>query len=164
MSLPRLSCCPSPEVLRDQIDRAVGRAQCHDGLVKPGARRTRQEAPIAITALGPSLDDQHDARKRKYLVMMGLRIVCVIAAVATYTTSLWIALAFMVGGAVLPWCAVLIANDRPPRHQTAFVRFHAPEAERQLEPGAGTTRGSEFRANLDDDRTVDLDDETGPRR
>jgi hypothetical protein len=132
--------------------------------VKPGPRRTRHDVPIAITALGPSLDDQHDARKRKYLVMMGLRIVCVIAAVATYTTSLWIALAFMVGGAVLPWCAVLIANDRPPRHQTAFVRFHAPNTERQLEPGPSATRGPEFRANFADDRTVDLDEETGPLR
>jgi hypothetical protein len=126
--------------------------------VKPGPRRTRHDVPIAITALGPSLDEQHEARKRKYLVMMGLRIVCVIAAVATYTTSLWIALGFMVGGAVLPWCAVLIANDRPPRHQTAFVRFHAPDAERQLEPGSSATRGAESHPSFADGRTVDMDE------
>ena len=91
--------------------------------------------PVAITSVAPSLDDQHDTRRRKYLIMMGLRIVCVIAAVATYGVSLWLALGFMVGGAVLPWCAVLIANDRPPRRGTAFVHYRPP-TERQLPPGS----------------------------
>ncbi len=88
---------------------------------------------MAITAVPASLDDQFDARRRKYLIMMGLRVVCVLAAVLTYPLSLWLALAFIVGGAVLPWCAVLIANDRPPRRGTTFVRYQAPQADRMLE-------------------------------
>lgn len=80
----------------------------------------------------PSLDDQHDARRRKYLIMMGLRIVCVVAAAAVFRSSLWLALVFMVGGAVLPWCAVLIANDRPARNRTAFVGYRPPFAANQL--------------------------------
>ena len=46
---------------------------------------------------------------------MALRIVCLIGAVFTYRFSIWIALVLVVGGAALPWCAVLIANDGPPR-------------------------------------------------
>lgn len=61
--------------------------------------------------------------------MMGIRILCVIAAVIVAQFSLWLALAFMVGGAVLPWCAVLIANDRPPQRSTAFVRYRPPTAD-----------------------------------
>ncbi len=63
--------------------------------------------------------------------MMGIRILCVIAAVIVAQFSLWLALAFMVGGAVLPWCAVLIANDRPPQRSTAFVRYR-PSAEHAI--------------------------------
>ena len=64
--------------------------------------------------------------------MMGLRIVCVIAAAAVFRSSLLLALAFMVGGAVLPWCAVLIANDRPARNRTAFVGYRPPSSVKQL--------------------------------
>jgi hypothetical protein len=64
--------------------------------------------------------------------MMGLRIVCVVAAAAVFRSSLWLALVFMVGGAVLPWCAVLIANDRPARNRTAFVGYRPPFAVNQL--------------------------------
>jgi hypothetical protein len=87
---------------------------------------------VAITSVPPSLDDQHDARRRKYLIMMGLRVVCVVAAAAVFRSSLWLALVFMVGGVVLPWCAVLIANDRPARNRTAFVGYRPPFAANQL--------------------------------
>lgn len=99
--------------------------------------RTRSNAqpPIAITSVPLSLDDQHDARRRKYLIMMGIRVLCVLAAVATAPASLWLALIFICGGAVLPWCAVLIANDRPPRHGSTFVRFRPPPPARHLPPG-----------------------------
>lgn len=109
--------------------------------MRQGPRRQRPDAPIAITSVAPSLDDQHDARKRKYLIMMGLRVVCLLAAVATYSISLWLALGFIVGMLVLPWSAVLIANDRPPRHRTAFVRYHAPRPGRELGPGSGHDLG-----------------------
>lgn len=73
--------------------------------------------------------------------MMGIRIICVIAAVVVAQFSLWLALAFMVGGAVLPWCAVLIANDRPPQRSTAFVRYR-PSAEESLAPPAAPASGA----------------------
>ena len=64
--------------------------------------------------------------------MMGLRVICVIAAASVFRASILLALAFMVGGAVLPWCAVLIANDRPARNRTAFVGYRPPSSVNQL--------------------------------
>ena len=56
---------------------------------------------------------EYDHRRKKYVVMMGLRALCVISAATTYKVSLSLALAFIVGGMVLPWCAVSEPTCRP---------------------------------------------------
>ncbi len=71
--------------------------------------------------------------------MMALRVVCLIGAVFTYSLSLWLALFFIVGGAALPWCAVLIANDGPPRRRRAVLPRVAPQRTRQLPPARDRT-------------------------
>jgi hypothetical protein len=76
-------------------------------------RRARAEEPLLITTAPEHSDDEFDRRRTKYAIMMGLRAVCVIAAATTYRISIALALAFVVGGMILPWCAVIIANDRP---------------------------------------------------
>ncbi|WP_375475511.1 DUF3099 domain-containing protein [uncultured Jatrophihabitans sp.] len=106
-------------------------------------RRPPESEPVLITSAPESGDDEFDRRKRKYAIMMSLRAVCVIAAAATYRVSILLALAFVVGGMVLPWCAVIIANDRPAKRRPAQVPFH-PELLRERALPAG-----------DDDRTVD---------
>lgn len=106
-------------------------------------RRARVDPPTLITTAPVSNDDEFDRRKRKYAIMMALRAVCVVAAALTYRYSVVLALAFVVGGMLLPWCAVLIANDRPARKRQSHVGYVAPPAERALPPGK------------DDDRTVD---------
>jgi Protein of unknown function (DUF3099) len=100
-------------------------------------RATDSPEPILITDAALSLDDQHDARKRKYLIMMGLRIVCLLIAVATAPISLWLAVGFIVAGLALPWAAVIIANDRPPKRASRFVRFWPPPDRPALPPGGG---------------------------
>ncbi len=72
------------------------------------------EHPVLITEAEPSYEDQLAARKRKYAIMMGSRIPCLLLAMVFYDTW-WLALAFIVLSIPLPWMAVLIANDRPPR-------------------------------------------------
>ncbi len=72
-------------------------------------------------------------------MMMAGRAVCVVVAALTYRISLWIALAMVVAGAVLPWCAVLIANDGPPRKRAMRPAPVAPLAEHAL-PGATEDR------------------------
>ena len=74
--------------------------------------------------------------------MMALRIVCLLSAFFTYSISLWLALALIVGGAVLPWCAVLIANDGPARKRRAPL------------PRVAVQRSPELTADIAD-RTID---------
>ena len=64
--------------------------------------------------------------------MMTLRGICVIGAALLYQVSLWLALALVAGGAVLPWCAVLIANDGPAKKRARPNRYLPPPPERAL--------------------------------
>jgi Flp pilus assembly protein TadB len=106
-------------------------------------RRSHADEPVLITTAPERSDDEYDRRRTKYAIMMTLRAVCVVAAAMTYRVSIVLALAFVVGGMVLPWCAVIIANDRPAKKKTDRLTYRSDlRAERALPPG-------------DDDRTVD---------
>jgi Flp pilus assembly protein TadB len=98
--------------------------------------RTRPDQPHVITDAQESADDEFDRRRRKYGIMMALRAVCVVAAALTYHVSVFLALGFILAGAILPWCAVLIANDRPPKRRMVHTPHQAPPAERTLPSGS----------------------------
>ncbi len=74
-------------------------------------------------------------REHRYGLMMALRAGCVLGAVLVAPVTLLLSLAFVVGGVVLPWCAVLMANDRlpserPPRPAPVPEHRALPAAER----------------------------------
>lgn len=81
--------------------------------------------PVLITAAEPSYEEQHRARVRKYLMLMGFRIPALLLAAFAY--GAWhnglISLAIVAASVPLPWMAVLIANDRPPRRSDEPRRF-----------------------------------------
>lgn len=97
--------------------------------------RTRSDEPPLITSAPTSYDDEYASRRKKYAIMMGSRALCVVAAALTYRFSVWLALAFILGGMVLPWCAVIIANDRPAKKRVPSPRRVEGAAERALPPG-----------------------------
>jgi Flp pilus assembly protein TadB len=105
-------------------------------------RRFRSSDAVLITTAPESSDDGYDRRRKKYAIMMALRALCVLAAALTYRVSIYLALAFVVGGIVLPWCAVIIANDRPAKKRAQHPVLGYRGGERALPAG-------------DDDRTVD---------
>ena len=78
---------------------------------------------MLITEAPINVDDEFDHRRKRYVITMLIRALCVIGAACTVQISGWISLAFVVGAMVLPWCAVLIANDRPPKKELQFRRF-----------------------------------------
>jgi len=78
--------------------------------------------PVLITEAELSLDDQLAARRRKYGIMMATRAVCLVLAAVFYRTW-WLLAIFIVGAVVLPWMAVLIANDRPPKKAQKVNRY-----------------------------------------
>jgi Flp pilus assembly protein TadB len=75
-----------------------------------------------ITDAEQSQDDQLHSREVRYVLMMSFRAVCVVAAailVGTHAPLLWIWIPIcLVGMVAVPWLAVILANDRPPRRRT----------------------------------------------
>lgn len=80
------------------------------------------DAPVLITEAAPSHADELARRRRKYAIIMFSRIPCLALAGVFYQTW-WLALGFVVLSVPLPWIAVLIANDRPPRKAENANRF-----------------------------------------
>lgn len=77
---------------------------------------SRGDRTPVITAAELSYDDQFRMRRRRYVIMMGMRVPFLIAATALYHTP-WLALLLIAISVPLPWMAVLVANDRPARRQ-----------------------------------------------
>lgn len=77
--------------------------------------------PVVITDAELSQEAQLRARQIRYASMMGVRVVCLITAgvlVSVQAPLLWLWLPLCVIGMVLlPWMAVLIANDRLPKQR-----------------------------------------------
>ena len=97
-----------------------------------GMRRNRADQPTLITSAPQSSAEEFEKRKKKYAIMMASRAVCVLLAASFYRVSVLLAMAFVIAGAVLPWCAVIIANDRPPKRKRAGIGHVAAPRERAL--------------------------------
>lgn len=94
--------------------------------------------PVLITAAAPAYDVQHRRRVRKYLTLMAFRIPALVGAAVAY--GLWhnglISLLIVAASVPLPWMAVLIANDRPPRRADEPRRFEDTRRRTPLFPTA----------------------------
>jgi len=101
--------------------------------------------PVLITGAAPAYEEQHLQRVRKYLILMSFRVPALILAAVAY--GIWhnglLSLAIIVLSIPLPWMAVLIANDRPPRRAEEPRRYRRnqhiplfPTAERPAVEGA----------------------------
>ncbi|MFC8045656.1 DUF3099 domain-containing protein [Nocardia sp. NPDC057353] len=95
-----------------------------------------KDHPVLITEAAPSLEDQHRARVRRYTIIMAARIPCLLLAALAY--SLWsnalISLLIIAVSIPLPWIAVLIANDRPPRSKDEPSRWDRPRPALESRP------------------------------
>jgi Protein of unknown function (DUF3099) len=94
--------------------------------------------PVLITAAAPSYDVQHRRRVRKYLTLMAFRIPALVLAAVAY--GMWhnglVSLLIIAASVPLPWMAVLIANDRPPRSADEPRRFDSATRRTPLFPTA----------------------------
>lgn len=112
--------------------------------------KRRSERPILITDAARSQDDQLRSRQRRYLLMMTIRAACLVIGavlVGTRAPLLWLWLPLCLLGMVLiPWLAVILANDRPPQDKHRR-RAHAHPTPTETAPQALPTQ-----------RTIDADD------
>jgi hypothetical protein len=83
--------------------------------------------PVLITRAAKPYEEQHRERVRKYLTIMSWRIPALLLAAVAY--GVWhnglISLGILMASIPLPWIAVLIANDRPPRRAEEPRRYAA---------------------------------------
>lgn len=77
------------------------------------AAERRAESTV-ITEVEASYDEQLTQRRKRYLITMSLRVPLLVIAALFYQTP-WLAVLVIAISIPLPWCAVLIANDRPAR-------------------------------------------------
>ncbi|WP_063771033.1 DUF3099 domain-containing protein [Streptacidiphilus neutrinimicus] len=93
---------------------------------------------IRITGARSSLTDDVRARQRRYMFSMLVRTVCVILAVVLWQESRIAAIVALVGGTIIPYFAVVVANagrEGAPKQPDSFaVDFRPPPA---LAPGTG---------------------------
>ncbi|BCB87840.1 DUF3099 domain-containing protein [Phytohabitans suffuscus] len=93
--------------------------------------------PILITDADRSQAEQLRSRQVRYVLMMSVRGVCLLLAailVGIKAPLLWLWLPLCLLGMVLiPWLAVLLANDRPPKDEHRF-RHKPPEVDEAPQP------------------------------
>jgi len=89
--------------------------------------RSRRTEAVLITEARPSLFEEHAARKKRYVLTMAVRALSLVLATVVYTAThlLWLVLALALLGTVLPWIAVVMANDAPPKKKQQVNRYNA---------------------------------------
>lgn len=109
-------------------------------------RRRSAARPVVITDAQRSQEDQLRIRTVRYVLMMAIRIVCLIAAVVVVTVNpplllLWLAIC-AAGMVLIPWIAVVLANDRLPKERHRWRSHRQPAPVRHpVEPGSGDAPG-----------------------
>ncbi|NJC68364.1 DUF3099 domain-containing protein [Planosporangium thailandense] len=102
--------------------------------------------PVLITDAEPSQDDQLRMREIRYLIMMSIRALLLIVAAVLVglrvpLLPLWLVLC-VVGMVLLPWLAVILANDRPPKeqHRLSHRLHHRARVEEPPQNAIGAPR------------------------
>lgn len=90
------------------------------------------DTPIVITDAAKSYQEEFATRRRRYSIMMALRVPCLVLAAVFYQTP-WLAATLIILSIPLPWMAVIIANDRLPIKSSTFQRYRG--SRRELESG-----------------------------
>ena len=97
---------------------------------------TRAEEPVLVTTAGKSPRQEQRERERRYLVTMGIRVLCIILAIVFFEVGpRWLAAIAVAGSLILPWVAVVAANAGPRRtvERPALYRRRPPK---ELPPGS----------------------------
>ena len=88
----------------------------------------REQSTPVITDVAPSREQQRRSRTQKYLIMMSIRVVAVVSCgilVIVEAPYLWMWLSVGIfATTVIPWLAVMLANDRPAKKERRM--FYRP--------------------------------------
>jgi hypothetical protein len=97
---------------------------------------------VRITTANASRAADIAARQRRYLLAMGFRTVCFVAAI--FVTLTWARVVLIIAALVLPYVAVVMANAGSSKSD-GFALVNGPSDARELPDGAGS--GDDSRAD-----------------
>lgn len=94
------------------------------GVVRLGHAARGQQVHLVTQAQRPMSEDIK-YRQSRYLIMMGIRVVCFLIAILMYVAHLrWLILIPAVGAIFIPYIAVIFANGgREPNNVRGFMEY-----------------------------------------
>ncbi|MEY4742468.1 MAG: hypothetical protein RL672_1218 [Actinomycetota bacterium] len=95
-----------------------------------GSPASRNRDVQSATSVGVNPEDERKARMIKYTIAMSVRVVCLILGMVVQGWLMWV---FFAAAILLPYIAVVIANDVRHEHENRAEVVQAPT----LKLGAG---------------------------
>jgi Flp pilus assembly protein TadB len=110
----------------------------------PGHRAAaRGEQAHLVTEARESRSAEIGQRERRYLVMMGIRVLCFVVTVVMFLTHAgWLTVIPAVGAIALPYFAVVVANARRQTAPSGFRPYRPNLPERYVPPGGEPGSGA----------------------
>jgi hypothetical protein len=105
-------------------------------------RRGRRSGAHLVTEAQRSKSADISYRERRYLIMMGIRVVCFVAAVIVFANGGgWLTAIPAVGAIAIPYFAVVFANGGREPTSTRGFRPYEPNLPAHYQPPAGDSAG-----------------------
>jgi hypothetical protein len=125
------------------------------------AHRTRQQDVALVTDAKRPMSEDIAFRERRYLIMMGIRVLCFGITILLFVAHAgWFSAIPAAGAIVIPYFAVVFANGgREPSNTRGFRIYEPNLPERFSEAGEATDGRS--RSATGDRQTTSLSDEAG---
>jgi hypothetical protein len=106
------------------------------------ARPKRGDRPQVVTDARPSMSQDIRYRERRYLIMMGIRMVCFVIAVVVFLNGGgWLTVIPAVGAIAIPYFAVVFANGGREPSGSRFRPYQPNLPERYERPSGSGSRG-----------------------
>jgi len=101
-------------------------------------RHPKRGQAYLVTEAHQSRAAEISQRERRYLVMMGIRVVCFVVTVVMFLAHAgWLTVVPAIGAIALPYFAVVVANTRQPSSPTGFRPYQPNLPERYVPPAEG---------------------------
>ena len=109
----------------------------------PSRRNARRDQAYLVTEARLSRSAEISQRQRRYLLMMGMRLVCFVVTVVMFVNHAgWLTVIPAAGAILLPYFAVVMANTRRSAGGQGDFRGYEPRLpERYVPPGGPPADG-----------------------
>ncbi len=105
--------------------------------------RTRQQDVTLVTDAQRPMSEDIAYRERRYLVMMGIRVLCFVIAIVLFLAHAgWVAAIPAVGAIIIPYFAVVFANGGREPSNSRGLRPYEPNMPERYEGPSPSSRSA----------------------